>query len=118
MAKAAVVLLADIETHEGLARAVNALETAKEFKGAGDSVALVFDGAGTRWIGELAKPDHRSHRLYAEVKDVIAGACAFCAVAFQAKEAVQREGITLLDEHDRHPSLRKYVAEGYQVITF
>jgi hypothetical protein len=49
MAKAAAVVLADIETHEDLGREVNALETVKEFKDAGDEAALIFDGAGTRW---------------------------------------------------------------------
>lgn len=118
MAKAAAVVLADIETHEGLARAVNALQTVSEFKDAGDEVALIFDGAGTRWVGELARSDHRSHRLYEEVKDRIAGACGYCAGAFEAKEAIEAEGIPLLEEHDRHPSLRKYVVDGYEVITF
>lgn len=118
MAKAAVVVLADTETHGDLARAVNALETAKEFQEAGDEVSVIFDGAGTRWVGELAKPDHRAHRLYESVKPTVRGACAYCAQAFGVKDAVQDAGVTLLDEHDRHPSLRRFVTDGYEVITF
>jgi hypothetical protein len=49
---------------------------------------------------------------------VIAGACAYCAGAFGAQDAVREEGIPVLDEFDRHPSLRRLVAEGFQVITF
>jgi hypothetical protein len=118
MAKAAAVVLADIETHEDLGRVVNTLETVKEFKDAGDEAALIFDGARTRRVGELARPDHRSHRLYEEVKDRIARACAYCAGAFRAREAIEAEGIPLREEHDRHPSLRKYIVGGYQFITF
>ena len=118
MAKAAIVVLADIETHEDLARVVNALETVKDFKEAHDEVRLIFDGAGTRWIGELAKPDHRAHPLYGAVKDQITGVCSYCAGAFKATAAVQAEGLPLLDEFDRHPSLRQLVAEGFPVITF
>lgn len=118
MAKAAVVVLADIETHEGLGRVVNAMETAKEFKENGDPVSVVFDGAGTRWIGELARSDHNAHQLYLDVKDVISGACAYCAAAFHARDAIRAEQIPLLEEFDRHPSLHKLVADGYQVITF
>ncbi len=118
MPKVAVVIFADIEGHADTARAVNALETVKEFKEAGDEARLIFDGAGTRWIGEFARPDLFSHRLYESVKDRIAGACAFCAEAFRAKDAIQAEGIPLLDEIERHPSLRKQVSEGFEVITF
>jgi len=45
VAKAAVVIFSDTETHGDLARAVNALETVKEFKEAGDEVVLIFDGS-------------------------------------------------------------------------
>lgn len=118
MSKAAAVVFADTETHGDLARAVNALETVKEFQDAGDDIVLIFDGAGTRWIGEFAKSDHRSHRLYEKVKGKIAGACSFCAAAFGAKAAIEAEGIPLLEEYDRHPSLRRLVNTGYEVITF
>lgn len=48
MPKAAIVVLADTETHEGLGRVVNALEAVKEFQDAGEDVQLIFDGAGTK----------------------------------------------------------------------
>ncbi len=118
MAKAAVVVFADTQDHADMARAVNALETVKEIKQAGDAVRLIFDGAGTRWIGEFARLDHPTHRLYEMVKDQIVGACAFCAAAFKAKDAILAEGIALLDEFERHPSLHKQVSEGFEVITF
>ena len=118
MSKAAAVLFADTESHGDLGRAVNALETVKEFQEAGDDVVLIFDGAGTRWIGEFAKSENRSHKLYETVKGSIAGACSFCAAAFGAKDAIQAEGIPLLDEFERHPSLRRLVNDGYEVITF
>ena len=118
MARAAAVVLADIETREGLGRVVNALETDKECRESGDEVALIFDGAGTRWIGELEKPDHRYHWLYEAVADVVPGACGYCAAAFGVKEAVEAAGVPLLEEYDRHPSLRKYLDVGFQVVTF
>ena len=52
MPKAAIVVLADTESHGDLGRLVNALEAVKEFKEAGDDVQLIFDGAGTKWIAE------------------------------------------------------------------
>lgn len=118
MSKVAIVVLAGTETHEGLARVVNALEAAKELKEGGDDVRVLFDGAGTAWIPELAKEEHRAHRLYAAVADRIAGVCAYCAAAFGVKDAVAARGVHLASEYEGHPSVRRLVQDGYQVITF
>lgn len=48
----------------------------EEFKQAGDEVRLIFDGAATAWVGELAKPDHRYHELFQAVRDRVAGRAA------------------------------------------
>jgi hypothetical protein len=118
MAKVGIIVLADIETHADMGRVANALETVKEFQEAGDAVTLLFDGAGTRWIGVLSNPQHRLHRQFAVVRPSIAGACRFCAAAFGVKEEVRQSGIPLLGEYEGHPSLRKLVEQGYQIITF
>ena len=60
MTKAAIVLLTDTETKEGLGRMSNALTSVREFKEENQEVTLIFDGAGTKWIGELSDPDHKS----------------------------------------------------------
>lgn len=118
MNQVAIVVVADTESHGDLGRIVNALEFAKELTEHGDEAALIFDGAGTKWIGELADPDHDAHPLYEAVKSEIVGACAYCSAAFGAKNAVEEEGVELLDEYDRHPSLRRWIDEGYQIVTF
>lgn len=118
MAKAAIVVLADIETSGELGRVVNALTTAKEFKETGDEVAVVFDGAGTRWIPTLSDPDHKYSRLFGEVRDKVAGACEYCSKAYGVREEVEANGIDLLGEYEHHPSLHGYASDGYQVITF
>jgi hypothetical protein len=118
MTKVAFVVLADTETREGLGRTVNAMIGTKEFKDAGDEVRLIFDGAATKWVGELAKPDHRYHELFEEVRDRVAGACGYCAQAYGAEQDVHREEIALLDEYEHHPSLRRLVADGFQILTF
>jgi hypothetical protein len=118
MAKAALVVLADTETREGLGRVVNAMITAKELKEAGDEVAIVFDGAGTRWAAALAADHRRYHALFEQVRDRIGGACAYCANAFGVRAEVEQAGIALLEDFEQHPSLRSYLADGYQVLTF
>ena len=118
MAKIAVVVLADAETHADMGRLANALETAKEAKESGDSVQVIFDGAGTRWIPALENGEHPLHALYNGIRDVIAGACSFCAAAFEVKEQVEKSGVPLLSDYEGHPSLRGLVVDGYSVITF
>jgi len=118
MVRIAIVIIADTETHGDLGRAVNALLTVREAKEAGDEIRLIFDGAGTKWIGTLSDPDHRSHAVYKAVEDQITGVCEYCARAFGATEAVQAAGVPFLDEYHQHPSLRTLVHDGFQVLIF
>ena len=118
MTKAAIVVLADTETSGDLGRVVNALTTAKEFKESGDEVAIVFDGAGTKWIPALSDPGHRYSGLFADVRDRVAGACEYCSEAYGVKDEVTNLGIELLGDYEQHPSLHRYAERGYQVITF
>jgi hypothetical protein len=117
-AKVAIVILAGTDTHESLARVVNALEAVKEFSEGGDDVRLVFDGAGVAWVPELLMPEHKLHKLYAAVKDRVAGVCDYCANAFGVHAAVKSSGTLLSADFDGHPSFRQLIASGYQVITF
>lgn len=114
----ATVVLAGTETHEDLARVVNAMMVVREFKEAGDDVQLIFDGAGTRWPGTLSNPEHDAHQLYESVREVVTGACSYCAEAFEATQDVEDAGVKLLDEYKRHPSFRSLKSQGYDILTF
>ena len=118
MNRVAIIVLADKGSHEGLGRAANALEAVKEFKEAGDEVILIFDGAGTTWVGELSRKEHILNPLFEAVRDMVSGVCSFCAEAFGVKEEVKNSGTPFLDEYEGHPSFRRLISEGYQVITF
>lgn len=118
MVKLAVVVFADTESHADLGRVVNAMLVVREAAEAGDDVRLIFDGAGTKWIAELENPDHRSYKLYQSIRDHITGACKYCAAAFGVIDKVAESGVPLLDEYHQHPSLRRLVAGGYEVLVF
>ncbi|MDE1725841.1 MAG: hypothetical protein KGH89_01075 [Thaumarchaeota archaeon] len=118
MTKVAVFVFADVGTHEGLGRVVNALEAVKQFKEARDDVRLYFDGTGPKWIHELSKKDHIAHDLFETVKDKLEGACLFCAKAFGAKDAVQECKVDLIDEKDQHIDVRKLVSNGFLIMNF
>lgn len=118
MHKIAIVVLADTSPVDGLGRIYNALMAVKEFKHSKDDVQLIFSGAGTKWLGELANPKHQFHQAYQDVKDRIAGSCGFCASAFGMTEVTKACGVDLLTDYDSNMSFRKLIAAGCQVITF
>src|SRR5437773_11007288 len=108
--KAAVLVLADTETHEDRGRIRNALETAKEFKDAGDDVKLIFDGAGTKWIPEISKPDNKYNELYTALKDR-SQACKYSAASCGAQTGIQAAGVPLQHDYPGHRRLRNLVSQ-------
>lgn len=118
MVKAAIFVLAEPGSSESIGRLVNALEAGKEFaETADDEVEIVFDGAATQWIAELEDEDHDYYELYRAVRNEIV-VCDYCVSAYGVDDAVDASGVTRLDEYEGHPSVRSFVADGYEVVTF
>ncbi len=116
----AIVLQAGNETNEGMARAIHALLYARELVENGYDVVLIFDGAGTGWANELRKPDNPLHKHYLKVQElaVTEEICDYCSEKFKAKEFLSEEQKLLLSgDFEGHPSLVKWIAKGYQIIT-
>jgi hypothetical protein len=116
--KIAIIVLADSNTDEGLGRIVNALAAAGEYNKAGDEVRIVFTGTGTKWPASLEKPDHPAHGLYEAAKDLVDGACGFCANAFGQTDAMKQYSIKLLADSGPFMSYRQYTEAGFQILTF
>lgn len=118
MSKIAIVVFSDTNTVEALGKVSNAFMLASEALESGDKLKIIFEGAGTKWIGELEKEDHKLHGLYKGLKDKITGACSFCASAFGVKQQVESAGVALLSEYNDHPSLRNLIADGFSIVSF
>ena len=123
--KAAIVVLSDPKagSEEALGRVFNALASAYDFKQRDDDVTILFQGAGTRWIGQLTKTEHAAHGLFEEVKDKVAGVSRGCAEVFGATEEAEKSGFDLISDNSVPgtaglPSLRKLSSEGYAILTF
>jgi hypothetical protein len=122
--KTAVILISDPKAgEEALARAFNALAVAVESRNAGDQVELSFIGTGTRWPAELAKVSHPANGLYNAARDLVVGASCACGEVFGATESLKASGVTEI-KNNAIPgtsgllSLRRYLAEGWQVLIF
>lgn len=118
MNKIAIVIFSDTTSAEAMGKVSNAFMLASEAVENGDELKLIFEGAATKWIGELENEEHKLHQPYKSLKSSITGVCDFCAGAFGVKSQVEKSGLPLLNEYKSHPSLRKLFAEGYQVVTF
>lgn len=55
MTKIAIVVFSDTDTVEALGKVSNAFMLANEAVDHGDDLKFIFEGAGTKWIGELEK---------------------------------------------------------------
>jgi hypothetical protein len=120
----AIVVLSDptSSSDEAFGRVFNALATAYDHRQAGDDVVMLFQGAGTRWVEQLEKPDHPAHALFEAVRDTIAVSSA-CANVFGATDGAVGAGVPLLDDNpvpgtSGLPSLRKLIGTGHTVLTF
>lgn len=123
--KTAILVYSDPKngSEEALGRLFNALAATYDFKKNGDDVTLMFQGAGTRWIGQLGKPDHPAHDLYEAVRDKVAGVSCGCADVFGASEDAEKEGYALIKDNavpgtSGVTSLRKLISDGYTVVNF
>lgn len=123
--KAAILVFSDPKagSEEALGRVFNALASAYDFKKRGTPVQLIFQGAGTRWVGELTKGDHPAHTLFEAVRDTVAGVSCGCADVFGSTENIKKEGLDLIHENmvpgtTGLPSLGKLLTDGYTILTF
>lgn len=123
--KTAIIILSDPKTgsEEVLGRVFNALAVAYDFKQANDEVEILFQGAGTRWIGELSKSDHPAHALFKEVEDKVAGVSCGCADVFGGAEDAKKSGFDLISNNpvpgtSGLPSLRQLQNDGFNVLIF
>ena len=125
MSKTAIVVFSDPKagTEEALGRLFNALFLAYELNEKKQEVALIFQGAGTRWVSEVVKPNHPANALYQAVADRVVGVCGGCADVFGATDDVRKTSLKLLRDAKIPGTtgiadLSRYLDDGYQLLTF
>jgi hypothetical protein len=117
MAKVAIVLLADMETHEALDRMANALTAATGFREAGDEPTNCLRRGGNQVGSQLAKPNSQSPEVFdSKIKSPVLTATA--PRLSPSKKEVEASGIPLLEEHEGYQSLQKLISQDYRMITF
>lgn len=99
---------------------VHVLLNALEMKSQGIDARIVIEGEATDLVPELAREGNPLHRLYREAKEqgLIDGACRACSGKMQVAEEIEKEGLPLLDEMSGHPSMTRYMNEGFDILIF
>lgn len=112
------------EAHPGgQGRMLHAMKTAKELRAAGVPCQIFFHGIGVQWITAFEERADKFTQnygpLFDEVRDLIAGACHFCAATrFGAGAAAQRLGIPLVGQPGDHHTAAMLITAGYQPLIF
>ena len=86
----------------------------------GEEVLLIIEGSATALVSgfeEGTAPFTAKYRECLE-KGLIAGICRACSAKMGSLESAQRQELTLLDDMFGHPSIGKYIKDGYEVISF
>ena len=95
---------------------VHVLLYAKELYDKGYDAKIILEGQGTTLI---KAQEEKENPLYLKVKELglIDGVCRACSNAMGVLAYNEKSGISLLDELQGHPSMERYISEGYDIIT-
>jgi len=99
----------------------NGFNYALEFDDAGYDVQLFLDGEATKWPAAFEEnPDRPFNHDWEQIQQrgLLAGACGYCANAFDVADACENSGIDLLSDKTEHaPAVAMLAEEGYQMLT-
>ncbi len=99
---------------------VHVLLNALDMTSRGYDVKLVIEGAATALVPDLASGASPLASLFKKVREagLISAVCKACSAKMNVLDKVAAERLPLGDDMSGHPSLAKYIDEGYLVITF
>ncbi|WP_336325281.1 DsrE family protein [Halovenus sp. HT40] len=99
----------------------NGFNYALELAESGYEVELFLDGEATKWPAEFAdQPDRPYSHDWQKIEErgLLAGACGYCANAFDVADACKNSGVDLLSDADEHaPAIAQLAAEDYEILT-
>ncbi|MGM0675476.1 MAG: DsrE family protein [Spirochaetota bacterium] len=112
---------------------VHVLLNALDIKEKGHEVALVVEGSATKLVKllsggpgleDFAENNPAMYKLisqqFQKVKeaDMISCVCRACSNMMGSLEDAQKLELPLCDELQGHPSMTRYIEEGYEIISF
>jgi hypothetical protein len=86
----------------------------------GHDVKVIIEGSATKLIKEFKNEKNSMYNLYEKLEDLnlIDCFCKACSNKMGALERVKELGFPTCAEMNGHPSMTKYINQGYSIITF
>ncbi len=83
---------------------------------AGEDVTIIFEGASVKLISIF---EEENNPLYKKAKeaDLIAGICLACSKVLGVYDANLKSGLPMLNDMSGHAGMKKYIEDGYDVIS-
>lgn len=99
---------------------VHVLLNALDMKNRGFDVKVIIEGSATKLANDLLDEKNPFSKFYLEVREkgLIDCVCQACATKMGAIEGIKKQGLPLSNEMKGHPSLAKYIEQGYELLTF
>lgn len=99
---------------------VHVLLNALDMNEKGYDVKVIIEGSATKLVEELADETKPFANLYKKVKDhgLIDCVCKACANKMNALNVAVAQQLPLCDGLSGHPSMAKYMEQGFEIITF
>ena len=100
---------------------VHVLLNSLDMHAKGYAVKVVIEGSATKLIKEFHENEKAPFRdLYVQLKNrkIISAVCRACANKMGALEAAEAEKLPIVGDMNGHPSMSKYIDDGFQVISF
>jgi hypothetical protein len=99
---------------------IHVLLNALDLHERGRQGSIVIEGEAVKLIPVMSKEGHFLAPLYqqAKKKGLIVAVCKACSAKMKVTEAVEEEGLPLVGHISGHPSMGKFIEEGYRIITF
>jgi hypothetical protein len=86
----------------------------------GYAVQLIIEGSATKLIADFEQGEAPFKAKYLECieKGLLAGVCRACSAKMGSLESAERQGLVLLDDMSGHPSIERFIRDGYEIISF
>jgi hypothetical protein len=99
---------------------VHVLLNALDLTEKGYTAKIVMEGEATALLNDFEDPNASFAGLFRQCveKGLLDCVCRACSQQMGALETAKKRGYPLCDDMSGHPSMERYIREGYEIITF
>ncbi len=92
------------------------LMNAMDLHSSGVEVKIIFEGGSVKLVSVF---EEENNVLYKKSKEagIIVGVCLACSKVLEVYDKNLESGLRMLDDMNGHAGMRKYIEDGYEVIS-